>query len=42
MPLTEKWANPEDFATLFQYFWYRDFPIDEISVGAKRADWTSE
>lgn len=28
MPLTEKWANPEDF------------PIDEISVGAKRADWT--
>ncbi len=40
MPLPEKWATPEDFATLFQYFWHRDFPIDEISIGAKRADWT--
>ena len=40
MSLPEKWAIPEDFATLFQYFWYRDFPIDEVSTGAKRTDWT--
>ena len=40
MGLSEKWASPEDFATLFQYFWYRDFPIDQISTGAKRTDWT--
>jgi hypothetical protein len=40
MSLNEKWASPEDFATLFQYFWYRDFPIDQISTGAKRTDWT--
>ncbi len=40
MSLGEKWASPEDFATLFQYFWYRDFPIDQVSTGAKRADWT--
>ncbi len=40
MSLGGKWASPEDFATLFQYFWYRDFPIDQISTGAKRADWT--
>jgi len=38
--LQEKWASPEDFATLFQYLWYRDFPIDQISSGAKRTDWT--
>jgi hypothetical protein len=40
MPLPAHWATPEDFATLFQYFWHRDFPIDEISTGAKRTDWT--
>lgn len=40
MPLPKKWAAPEDFATLFQYFWHRDFPTDEISSGAKRTDWT--
>lgn len=41
MPLPEHWAKPEDFATLFQYLWHRDFPIDpEIAIGAKRIDWT--
>lgn len=40
MPLPEHWARPEDFATLFQYFWHRDFPIDERSPGAMRTDWT--
>jgi len=40
MPLPVQWATPEDFATLFQYFWHRDFPIDETATGAKRADWT--
>jgi len=40
MSLKENWATPEDFATLFQYFWHRDFPIDQISTGAKRTDWT--
>jgi len=40
MPLSEKWASPEDFATLFQYFWYRDFPIDRRATGAQRVDWT--
>lgn len=34
------WATPEDFATLFQYFWHRDLPIDLKSTGAKRIDWT--
>lgn len=38
--LCEKWASPEDFATLFQYFWHRDFPIDPVATGAKRVDWT--
>jgi len=38
--LEEKWASPEDFATLFQYFWHRDFPIDQKSTGARRSDWT--
>ena len=38
--LYERWALPEDFATLFQYFWYRDFPIDQVATGAKRVDWT--
>jgi len=27
--LEENWASVEDFATLFQYFWHRDFPMDE-------------
>lgn len=40
MPLPVQWATSEDFATLFQYFWHRDFPIDEMSTGAKRTDWT--
>ena len=40
MPLNKTWASIEDFATLFQYSWYRDFPIDQISTGAKRTDWT--
>ena len=40
MSLSAKWATPEDFATLFQYCWYRDFPIDQISTGARRTDWT--
>ena len=40
MSLTQ-WAVIDDFATLFQYCWYRDFPIDDKgSVGAKRTDWT--
>jgi hypothetical protein len=39
--LEEKWASPEDFATLFQYFWYRDFPMDaKKATGAGRVDWT--
>jgi len=40
MPLPAWWAIPEDFATLFQYFWHRDFPIDKRATGAKRTDWT--
>lgn len=40
MPLPTQWATPEDFATLFQYFWHRDFPIDQMATGARRADWT--
>ena len=40
MSLPENWATAEDFATLFQYFWHRDFPIDQIATGAKRTDWT--
>jgi hypothetical protein len=37
----ERWATIEDFATLFQYLWYRDFPIDDtMATGARRADWT--
>ena len=39
--LEESWASVEDFATLFQYFWHRDFPMDEKkAIGAGRADWT--
>lgn len=33
-------ASAEDFATLFQYFWYRDFPMTQEAIGAHRADWT--
>ena len=40
MPLPDEWASPEDFATLFQYFWHRDFPIGNQAPGAKRVDWT--
>ena len=42
MPLPEQWASAEDFATLFQYIWYRDFPIGggPRAVGALRSDWT--
>lgn len=41
MPLNEKWASPADFATLFQYFWYRDFPMDaKKAIGVGRVDWT--
>ncbi len=40
MSLPEKWATPEDFATLFQYFWHRDFPIGQRATGARRTDWT--
>ena len=40
MPLPAHWATPEDFATLFQYFWHRDFPASEEAVGARRTDWT--
>jgi hypothetical protein len=39
--LEKDWASPEDFAALFQYLWYRDFPIDEGATGAHRADWTT-
>ena len=39
--LEERWASPEDFATLFQYFWHRDFPMDaKEAIGAGRVDWT--
>jgi hypothetical protein len=39
--LEESWASLEDFATLFQYFWYRDFPMDaKKATGAGRVDWT--
>jgi hypothetical protein len=38
--MLESWASKEDFATLFQYFWYRDFPLDQAAIGARRSDWT--
>jgi hypothetical protein len=39
--LEKNWASTEDFATLFQYFWYRDFPMDaKMAIGAGRVDWT--
>ena len=34
------WASIEDFATLFQYYWYRDFPMNQKSTDARRSDWT--
>jgi len=40
MALPTGWATPEDFAALFQYFWHRDFPMDQMATGAKRTDWT--
>lgn len=40
MPLPLGWATTKDFATLFQYFWHKDFPIDQEATGAKRTDWT--
>jgi len=40
MPLPAQWATTGDFATLFQYFWHRDFPIDQRATGAKRTDCT--
>ena len=41
MSLPPHWATIEDFATLFQYFWHRDFPIDDKgATGAHRTDWT--
>ena len=40
MTLPMTWATSEDFATLFQYFWYSDFPIDQSGTGARRSDWT--
>ena len=40
MLLPTNWATPEDFATLFQYFWHKDFPIDPLSPGAKRTGLT--
>ena len=37
----DKWASIEDFATLFQYFWHRDFPMDaKKATGVGRVDWT--
>jgi len=39
--LEEKWGSIEDFATLFQYFWHCDFPMDaKKAIGARRPDWT--
>jgi len=39
--LKGSWASPEDFATLFQYSWYRDFPMDaKMATGVGRVDWT--
>jgi len=40
MPLPATWATPKDFASLFQYFWHKDFPIDPSAPGARRTDWT--
>ena len=40
MPLPSRWSTLDDFAALFKYFWHRDFPTNNVSVGARRADWT--
>ena len=40
MPLPVNWAKSSGVATLFQYFWHRDFPIDISAPGARRTDWT--
>lgn len=40
MALPDQWATLEDFATLFQYFWHRDFPMGQGAIGANRSDWT--
>ena len=40
LPLPDHWGTKEDFATLFKYFWYRDFPMDKSAIGARRTDWT--
>ena len=40
MALPGEWAALEDFATLFQYFWHRDFPMGQGATGARRSDWT--
>lgn len=41
MPLHSQWSTPDDFSTLFKYFWHRDFPTDnKLAVGARRVDWT--
>jgi hypothetical protein len=40
MSLPSKWSTPDDFATLFKYFWHRDFPTNNVAVGARRVDWT--
>lgn len=34
------WASMKDFATLFGYFWHRDFPIAPKALGARQVDWT--
>lgn len=37
----DTWASIEDFATLFQYYWHRDFPMDaKKAIGVGRVDWT--
>ena len=40
MPLPSQWSTPDDFAALFKYFWHRDFPTNNVAVGARRVDWT--
>jgi len=40
LPPPYQWGRQEDFATLFKYFWHRDFPMGERAIGARRADWT--
>jgi hypothetical protein len=41
MEKLDNWASIEDFATLFQYFWHHDFPMDaKMAIGAGRVDWT--